>query len=195
VARYCIARVLVIGSAGAGKSTLSRTLATITGLPLIHLDAEFWQAGWRETPREEWKPRVAELLRGDRWIMDGNYGGTLPERIDAADTVLVLALPRLQCLMRVIRRSMRWRGKARPDLHPGCPEQLPDYAFLSWIWSYPRVKLPGILEQLRVHDGKKTVVVMRTSAEVENYLATMVGGIIPQRLLREIGERDQHAVE
>jgi len=77
-------------------------LTQITGLPVIHLDAEFWRAGWRETPRELWQLRVAELLRGERWIMDGNYGGTLSERIESADTVLLLALPRLQCLFRVV---------------------------------------------------------------------------------------------
>jgi len=31
-------RVLVIGSPGAGKSTLSTQLASVTGLPLFHLD-------------------------------------------------------------------------------------------------------------------------------------------------------------
>jgi adenylate kinase family enzyme len=163
-------RVLVIGAAGAGKSTFSRALAAITGLPLIHLDAEFWQAGWRETPRELWKQRVAELLRGERWIMDGNYGGTLRERIDVADTVVLLALPRVQCLLRVVGRSMRGRGKARPDMHPECPEQLPDWEFLKWIWLYPRVRLPGILEMLQAYAGRKTVVILRTSAEVEEYL-------------------------
>ena len=99
-------RVLIIGSPGAGKSTFSRALASTTKLPLIHLDAEFWQAGWRETPREQWVQRVAELVRADSWIMDGNYGGTLPARISAADTVVLLALPRLQCLYRVLQRTL-----------------------------------------------------------------------------------------
>ena len=34
-------RILVIGSPGSGKSTFSRKLAEITGIPLIHLDKEF----------------------------------------------------------------------------------------------------------------------------------------------------------
>ncbi len=124
-----VKRVLIIGSSGAGKSTLSRKLADRTGLPLIHLDAEFWQPGWRETPREKWKQRVAELTSGERWLMDGNYGGTMPERIDAADTIVLLALPRLQCLTRVILRSIRGYGKPRADLNQGCNEQLPDMEF------------------------------------------------------------------
>jgi adenylate kinase family enzyme len=87
-------RILIIGSSGAGKSTLSQALGRATGIPVVHLDREFWQPGWRETPREIWSERVAQLLRSERWIMDGNYGGTMPARIQAADTVVLLNLSR-----------------------------------------------------------------------------------------------------
>ena len=46
-------RVLVIGISGAGKSTFSRALAARTGLPLIHLDKEFWRPGCLQTPRSD----------------------------------------------------------------------------------------------------------------------------------------------
>lgn len=46
-------RILVIGSPGSGKSTFSRKLAEITEIPLVHLDKEFWNYGWVETPREK----------------------------------------------------------------------------------------------------------------------------------------------
>ena len=45
---------MVIGCPGSGKSTFSRTLSEATGLPLIHLDKEFWNAGWVETSSEQW---------------------------------------------------------------------------------------------------------------------------------------------
>ena len=70
-------RALVIGIPGAGKSTFSRALAAKTGLPIIHLDTEFWQPDWEITPREQWRVKVAQLLERDAWIMDGNYGATL----------------------------------------------------------------------------------------------------------------------
>jgi len=53
-------RVLVIGISGAGKSTFSRALARKTGLPLVHLDKEYWQPGWTGTPKAQWRARVAE---------------------------------------------------------------------------------------------------------------------------------------
>ena len=80
-------RVMIIGCSGSGKSTLARTLVARTGLPLIHLDREFWSAGWIAMEEAAWLRRVEELISAPRWIMDGNYGGTLAARVRAADTL------------------------------------------------------------------------------------------------------------
>jgi adenylate kinase family enzyme len=74
-------RVLVIGSGGAGKSTFATRLAQLTGLPLFHLDALYWKPGWVETPKEVWSRTMGQLIAGARWVMDGNYGGTLEQRL------------------------------------------------------------------------------------------------------------------
>src|SRR5215218_8542893 len=112
-------RVLVLGSGGAGKSTFAARLAERTGLPLIHLDAEYWRPGWTGSPKREWLEKVERLTGGDEWIMDGNYGGTLQKRLAAADTVIFLDLPRIVCLARVVRRRLRFHGRTRPDMTPG----------------------------------------------------------------------------
>ena len=88
-------RVLVIGSPGAGKSTLSHALAARTGLPLHHLDRMFWLSGWIERDRDEGRAVLKQVLAQDRWIIDGNYGSTLPLRIARADTVVWLDYPTL----------------------------------------------------------------------------------------------------
>ena len=73
-------RVMVIGSPGAGKSTLSGKLAAVTGLPLFHLDAEYWLPGWTEREPREWQDKLADIVAGKRWIIDGNYGRTIAAR-------------------------------------------------------------------------------------------------------------------
>src|SRR5688572_22342824 len=110
-------RVLVIGSGGAGKSTFAKRLAERLGLPLVHLDAIYWRDGWIETPKEEWRGIVARLIGEPRWVMDGNYGGTMDMRLAAADTVIFLDMPRVVCLWRVVKRYFQFRGHA----HPGTP--------------------------------------------------------------------------
>lgn len=169
-------RVLIVGSPGAGKSTLATKLAAISGLPLIHLDAHYWQPGWRKPPTQAWQERVADLLSGETWIIDGNYRSTFATRLAAADTVILIALPRLQCLYRVVTRGIRNRGRTRADLPPECLEHLPDWAFLRWIWSYPDVDLPHVLTMLRAHEGTKTIVVLRSTLEVERYVKRVTAG-------------------
>jgi adenylate kinase family enzyme len=164
--------VLVIGSGGAGKSTLARELAARTGLPLVHLDSLYWKPGWTRTSTEEWEQVVREVIAGERWILDGNFGGTLELRLAAADTAIFLDLPRITCLRRALGRYIRNRGRARVDLAPGCPESF-DLEFFRWIWSYPGSRRPGVLAQLEAFERRGgRVAVLRRDADVRLFLTT-----------------------
>jgi len=69
-------KVAVFGNAGAGKSTLARELAELTGLPLYPLDIVQFRAGrYRpdetdggKLPHEEYLKIHAELLKKNEWI-------------------------------------------------------------------------------------------------------------------------------
>jgi adenylate kinase family enzyme len=167
-----VKRVLVIGSGGAGKSTFARRLAERTGLPLVHLDALYWRPGWVEPAREVWDSTIADLLRGDRWILDGNYGRTMEVRIQASDTVVFLDVPRSVCLRRALLRSLTGRGRVRSDMAPGCPEQF-TLSFLWWIWTYPKRRRTGVLERLASLRADQRAVVLRTDSDVEGFLASI----------------------
>ena len=169
-------RVAVIGSGGAGKSTLAVELGARTGLPVIHLDREFWRPGWQPTPDDVWEARVGELVQGDRWIIDGNYGGTMPIRFERADTVVFLDLPRALCLLSVIWRSIRHRRTPRPDMSEGNPEKL-DPAFLQWIWNYPRKNRPGVLRQLELLPPSTRVVRLASRRAMRAWVDAIPAGV------------------
>lgn len=164
-------RVLIIGISGAGKSTFSRKLAARTGLPLIHLDREFWQPGWKVTPTPEWRQKVAELAARQAWVMDGNYGGSLDLRLPRADTVVWFDYPRLTCLGRIAWRIATTYGRVRPDLGEGCPEQI-DWEFFRFVWDFPAKSRPRIVTALRDHYAKdKRLLVLRNDRDAERFLA------------------------
>jgi adenylate kinase family enzyme len=165
-------RILVIGPGGAGKSTFARRLAERTGLPLVHLDALYWRPGWVEPPKQEWHATVQTLIAGDRWILDGNYGGTMEERIRASDTVIFLDAPRSRCLLRVLRRRLAVRGGVRPDVAPGCPERL-TWSFLWWIWTYPTRRRAAVLARLAALRPDQLAVTLRSTEEVEAFFASV----------------------
>jgi adenylate kinase family enzyme len=162
-------RILLIGSGGAGKSTMATRLGAMLGLPVIHLDAHYWRAGWVATPADEWRAHVADLASGDAWIMDGNYGGTMEQRLAACDTVIFLDLPRTVCLWRILRRTIRFAGRSRPDMTPGCPERL-TWEFAWWVWTYPTRRRPGVLQRLAALPATTRVLRLRSARDVERLL-------------------------
>jgi adenylate kinase family enzyme len=143
-----LTRTLVMGCSGSGKSTFARALAQRTGLPLVHLDQEYWSPGWVERyALPDWLDRVAELAQGERWIIDGNYSNSLPLRLPRATAVLWLDLPRWLCLSSTILRCLAGYGRSRPDMAPGCVEQW-DWAFYLFIWNWFKRSRPRVIRLL-----------------------------------------------
>lgn len=163
-------RVLVIGSPGAGKSTLSHALAARTGLPLFHLDKLFWLPGWVERDRDEGRAELAKVLAGERWIIDGNYGSTMPMRVARADTVVWLDYPTWLCLGRVFKRWWQYRGTARPDMTEDCPENL-NLEFLLYVVNFRGAWQHRNAEALSSFTGQ--VLRFRHPRETDAWLATL----------------------
>ena len=162
----------MIGSGGAGKSVLARELARRTGLPVIHLDREYWRPGWEPTPEPEWAARVAEIVKGEHWIIDGNFGGTMHLRFAAADTIVFLDIPRLVCAWAVFTRWLRYRQQSRPDMTPGLNDKL-DLEFVRWIWGYPNTRRPGILRQLAELPPSTRIVRLTSRRAIREWLASV----------------------
>ncbi len=163
-------RVLIIGIPGGGKSTFARRLAEVTKLPLVHLDREFWQAGWRQPDPAHWELRQIELAAGEQWIIEGNYDRGLPLRLPRADTVILFDIPRLRALWRVGRRIVTTYGRVRPDMAEGCPEQI-DPDFIKYIWRFPSARRPRIDAALQAHDI--TPLVFKSDRDSARYLASL----------------------
>ena len=162
-------RILVIGSGGSGKSTLAKRLGPLLGLPVVHLDSLYWSAGWIEPDKARWAETIRAVISQQAWILDGNYSGTLAERIEACDTVVFLDVSRTVCLWRVLKRVAKYRGKTRPEMPAGCPERL-SIGFLVWIWTYPKRTRRKVLALLERYRTSKNVVHLRTRNEVEGFI-------------------------
>lgn len=160
-------RIAVVGSGGAGKSTFARELGRRIGAPVIHLDRHYWRPGWNAAPAHQWPALHDALLAGERWIVDGNYGGTFDSRFARADTVIVLALPRLRCLAGALRRTLGHRGKEIQAA--GCPERL-DLEFLRWIWRCPVDSRPRLDAALARRSGRLQVVELRSRRQATAFL-------------------------
>ena len=174
-------RILVIGSPGAGKSTLAHALAGQTGLPLHHLDRMHWLPGWVERDRDEGRAELAEVLAEERWIIDGNYGSLLPMRLERADTAIWLDYPTRLCLWQVLKRWWQYRGRSRPDMTEGCPERL-NLEFLIYVLAFRSNWQARNAQALDRFDGQ--VIRLRNPATTKAWLEGL-----PQRPPLAMGRR------
>lgn len=156
-------KIIVIGSSGAGKSTFSRQLRDITGLPLYHLDMIWHKPDRTNVTKEEFDKRLFEIMLTDEWIIDGNYQRTLEMRLEKCDTVFLLDFPLEICLAGAAARV----GKKREDM-PWIEEKL-DEEFRQWIVDFPNKKLPEIYRMLE-HCKVKNVIIFKSRHEIDEYL-------------------------
>lgn len=164
-------RIMIIGSCGSGKTTLATQLGKKTNIPVIHLDREYWQAGWVETPKELWIEKQRKLLLGDCWIVDGSYGGTLHIRLEKADTVIFLDYNRYLCLYRVLKRWISNMGKVRADMADGCIEKI-DLPFIKFVWRFPVDSRNEIINKLNEYNGVN-IISFRNPKETKCFLRSL----------------------
>jgi adenylate kinase family enzyme len=161
-----------VGSAGAGKTTVSLEIGRRLGLAVVHLDQHFWQPGWAPPDERWWRATVAELTAAPRWVMDGNDTRTVEQRFGACDAVVFLDVPRREALSGVLERWWRWRGRQRPDVGPGCPEKV-DREFLRWVWRYRRDIRPTVLDAVSAVGDRASVVVLTSHAQAREWTASL----------------------
>jgi adenylate kinase family enzyme len=104
-----IERVVIVGTGGAGKTTLARALADHIGGEVVALDTIAWKQRRRvpdDVAAAELCQRLEEL---DRWVVDGTLPDLLSRTaVPLADQVIWLDTPRGIAARRVLRRGAAW---------------------------------------------------------------------------------------
>lgn len=161
-------RAIIIGCPGGGKSTFARALHEKTGLPLIYLDMLNWNADRTTVPREVFRERLANALKGREWIIDGNYCSTMEQRIIVSDTVFFLDYPPEICMEGILSR----RGTVRPDMPwVEAPDDV-DEEFVEFVRNFEVETRPIVLGLLAKYSDR-TIISFRSRQEAENYLNTL----------------------
>lgn len=169
-------RIMVIGSPGAGKSTFSRKLREITGLPLYYLDSIWHKPDRTNISKEEFDKRLMEIVKEDSWIIDGNYQRTLKKRLDRCDTVFFLDYPLEICLKGAEERI----GKKREDL-PWLETEF-DEEFRRYIVDFAKEQLPEIYSLLKEYKKDRDIVIFYKREEASIYLRNLY---LEHKILRE----------
>lgn len=119
-------RVVILGTTGAGKTTLAKRLAGLLGCPHVELDSLFWLANWKPVPDGEFRERVKAALAGESWVVDGNCTSKARDLVWArADTIVWLDYSLPTVMWRLVQRTVR-RVVTQEQLWNGNRESMRD---------------------------------------------------------------------
>ncbi len=173
-------RIVVSGLAGSGKSTFSLALGAKTGLPVIHLDLEFWKPRWVAPSELEWRKRQSRVLAGDAWIADGNYHETLDLRLERADTVVVLDMPWWRCAGRALLRGLRMPDQLPEGCEYSARQRLRDeWRLAARVWRQRHSEPERERQIIGQHGAHATVHVLRSSRASADFLDRLDVGRAP----------------
>jgi len=167
-------RIAVFGNAGGGKSTLSKRLAEMTGLPWVPLDSLQYQPGGGEVSHAEFKAAHDALLKQDQWIVDG-FGSidTLWNRLAVADTLVYLDMPVLQHYWWVTKRFLTgaWVPPAGwPEHSPLLKGTLTSY---RTVWLCHTKLTPKYREHVEQAKATKQVYHLRSRQDTAQFYQTI----------------------
>ncbi len=131
-------RVVVIGTSGAGKTTLAAKLARLLNAPHVELDAYRHGPNWTETPDNIFRQNVADSLSGQRWVVDGNYSIARDIVWSGATAIIWLDYPFGLVFWRLFRRTLS-RYIRRTELWNGNRENLKGVLFAKdslFVWAF-----------------------------------------------------------
>ncbi len=104
-----MARILIIGNAGGGKSVLARKLAAKRGLPYREIDAITWKPGWEAYCQAEYEAAHAKLIAEENWVIDGlGWTESLPARFARATEIILIDMPLWMHFWLAAERHIQW---------------------------------------------------------------------------------------
>lgn len=168
-----VKKIAVIGCSGSGKTYVSFKLAAKLKLPIYHLDQYAWKPGWEKVDFEELSRVHHDLCQKDSWIIEGIYFKLLHERIEAADAIIFLNMPRYICIYNVIKRAIINHGMITPGNPEGCHQKIFSFKFiefLQWIWLFNDKHQQKIFDALNLVQNSKHIYILKSMQEVNDFI-------------------------
>jgi adenylate kinase family enzyme len=157
-------RIVILGCAGSGKSSLAVRLGTCLDIPVISLDA-LWRPFARTCDVAGFSKSVESAHATPAWISDGNFADvTFGVRLPRADLVIWVDRARILCALRSIKRLL---------VPNPCHRIRELRTVLPYIASFDRSSAP-LIEKMRVAYGANIPVRhLKSDRECAEFLATL----------------------
>jgi len=161
--------MVVVGSAGAGKTRLALALGQLRRLPVIHGDKIFWRPGWTDPDNDTFRAEVSRLTGAEAWIYDGNLGRVADIVLPRAQVVIWIEQPLYLAALRAYARTLKYLGRTRPEMGEGCPERL-SLSLWGYVRKFDTSMRPRLESWIQEFAPQIPVVVLRGDQQVAAFL-------------------------
>lgn len=163
-------RVMVIGNAGGGKSTMCSAICAAHGLPYFAIDDIQWKPNWVRTPDAEFQKRHNEIVSTGRWLVDG-YGpmSSVETRLAACDTVIFVDHPLRIHFWWATKRQFKSLFFGRPDGPDGCPMWPVTFRLFKMMWWLHKEMRPKLTDAIYRRAGDVRVIHITSPAKLNAF--------------------------
>ena len=146
-------RICIIGGSGTGKTTLADNLGKQLNLPVYHIDGIHYLNNWKIRDKKERDKIILDMIKKEKWVIDGTYRSTLKERLEKSDFVIYLDYSSFAQIRGVLGRFIKNHGKEKKEI-PGCNEKM-GLDFFLCVLNWRKNKRKDIIESLKNVDKDK----------------------------------------
>jgi len=164
-------KIAVFGKPGSGKSTLSKGLASATGIQLHPLDSIVYKKNGGMVDRKTYDREHGNILSSDSWIIDG-FGPieSFNKRLDVADTLIYIELPYIVSYWLVTKRLLKGlivKPEGWPDGSSILKGTLESYRTLKLC---PKFWNDDFIRKLEEISTNKSLYVLRSISELNGFV-------------------------
>lgn len=162
-------KIGIIGSSGAGKTTVAQELSLKMKIPYFEPDTLIQVGCDSESGCNPLPSVLVELLEKERWIVEGIYHDSV---LDTADTIIFLDYATSLSLKRAVQKSFSPTAN-RPEKAINRLTGKIDLKQLRDIQQYNTTERPLILKKLTTLRPTKKVIVLTTQSQKELLLSSI----------------------
>ncbi|MFM6927028.1 MAG: flagellar protein FlaR [Bdellovibrio sp.] len=163
-----IKKVAVIGNAGGGKTAISRRLAEMYSLPLVHVDSIQFISGMQVRPHKESIEMLLRYEDQEKWLIDG-YGplDIIVKRFAKADKIVFIDFPIWRHYWWCTKRQIKNLWSRRSELPEGCDERSWAHTakLFKTIWRVHKQMRPELIRILSREQLRSKVVTVRSYSQ------------------------------
>tara|TARA_R110000772_G_scaffold114441_8_gene218990 strand:- start:62893 stop:63408 length:516 start_codon:yes stop_codon:yes gene_type:complete len=164
-------KIAVFGKPGSGKSTLSKALASATGIQLYQLDSIVYKKNGELVDRSSFDEAHESILSSESWIIDG-FGpiSSFNQRLEAADTLVYVDLPYLMSYWFVTKRLLKGlvvKPEGWPDGSSVLKGTLESYKVLRLC---PKFWNDDFMGRLEMMSAEKSLYIVKSVAELNSFV-------------------------